>query len=339
MQCCQTCFEDPIIRSEIKKNGKIISQCDFCREENVKGIEPDRLQEYFFPIVDLYPFSESVDGRKIWAQFQNDWEVFSHKVSPELVLSNILRNSGLWRDIVDKTVSSLHPLLKEISDRIDTLWENFSHEIKKLNRFFYDERNLGEITNSLQYLEVELPPKKVFYRARASDQEKGFETHEMGAPPPGRTKNGRANPVGIPYLYLASDSKTAIAEIRPSLGDAVSVGKFETLEPLRVINLVNISPFNFSLSDDIEKSLSYIFFLKRLGEELAKPISPSRSDVEYIPTQFLCEMIKNRKWSGILFKSSQGERENLVIFNSEKCNCKSVTQYEIEEIEYTSNPL
>lgn len=29
---------------------------------------------------------------------------------------------------------------------------------------------------------------------------------------------GRANPKGIPYLYVATDKETAMSEVRPSLG-------------------------------------------------------------------------------------------------------------------------
>lgn len=38
-----------------------------------------------------------------------------------------------------------------------------------------------------------------------------------------RAREGRANPKGIPYLYLATAKETALAEVRPWVGSKVSV--------------------------------------------------------------------------------------------------------------------
>ncbi len=49
-------------------------------------------------------------------------------------------------------------------------------------------------------------------------------TEEMGPPPSLEAKEGRINPHGISYLYLANSGETAIAEARPWVGAEVSVG-------------------------------------------------------------------------------------------------------------------
>ena len=42
---------------------------------------------------------------------------------------------------------------------------------------------------------------------------------------------------GIPYLYLSTDKETAMAEVRPSVGNYISVGQFgKTLKPLSLID-------------------------------------------------------------------------------------------------------
>ncbi|WP_211222764.1 RES family NAD+ phosphorylase [Paludibacterium yongneupense] len=41
-----------------------------------------------------------------------------------------------------------------------------------------------------------------------------YPIDKMGAPPKQLATHGRANPTGIPYLYLGSHPATAIAEIR-----------------------------------------------------------------------------------------------------------------------------
>jgi len=47
---------------------------------------------------------------------------------------------------------------------------------------------------------------------------------------------GRANPKGIPYLYVATDKETAMSEVRPSLGAILSIGKFKPTKELNVID-------------------------------------------------------------------------------------------------------
>lgn len=59
---------------------------------------------------------------------------------------------------------------------------------------------------------------------------------EMGAPPSEEAKDGRINPDGISYLYLANNKETAIAEARPWVGAEVSVGYFTILKGQKLIN-------------------------------------------------------------------------------------------------------
>ncbi|MFZ0569740.1 MAG: RES domain-containing protein [Rhodomicrobium sp.] len=42
-------------------------------------------------------------------------------------------------------------------------------------------------------------------------------------PIPNWLSEGRANPRGIPYLYLASTRDTALAEVRPWIGSHITV--------------------------------------------------------------------------------------------------------------------
>ena len=58
----------------------------------------------------------------------------------------------------------------------------------------------------------------------------------MGAPPAHKTTEGRVNPRGISYLYLATNLKTAVAEIRPWIDAKISVGEFVTVRPLTIID-------------------------------------------------------------------------------------------------------
>jgi hypothetical protein len=56
-------------------------------------------------------------------------------------------------------------------------------------------------------------------------------------PPPPKATAGRLNGKGVSFLYLASDEKTAAAEIRPDPGIAFSIDAFRSLKGLRLIDL------------------------------------------------------------------------------------------------------
>lgn len=54
-----------------------------------------------------------------------------------------------------------------------------------------------------------------------------YKKSEIGAPKPSIAGDGRFNRKGTSFLYLASSLKTAINEIRPSVGHYVSIGQFK----------------------------------------------------------------------------------------------------------------
>lgn len=59
----------------------------------------------------------------------------------------------------------------------------------------------------------------------------------MGQPPSGKRKPGRVNPEGIGILYLTSDEKTALREVRASAFDYITIGKFKLIKDIKVVNI------------------------------------------------------------------------------------------------------
>jgi RES domain len=55
-------------------------------------------------------------------------------------------------------------------------------------------------------------------------------------PLPDKAYDGRANPKGIPCLYLATEKETALSEVRPWIGSYVSVGQFQILRNIDLID-------------------------------------------------------------------------------------------------------
>lgn len=146
----------------------------------------------------------------------------------------------------------------------------------------------------------------------------------MGKPPETIVSNGRANPVGIPYLYATSDINTAIAEVRPSKGETVSVAEFKVKTVLILADLRNpkqtISPFELE-DDDLIQLYQDMPFLTHLGEELSKFIVPREAELEYLPSQYLCEFIKHIGFHGVIYRSSLDSDDNYAIFDDSLVKC------------------
>ncbi len=79
----------------------------------------------------------------------------------------------------------------------------------------------------------------------------------LGAPPKRIASHGRANPAGIPYLYLGSSPVVAISEIRPHTGERACVADFTTPVDLKLTDLRGYQGviYRSSVSDGINLAL------------------------------------------------------------------------------------
>ncbi len=73
---------------------------------------------------------------------------------------------------------------------------------------------------------------------------------------------------------------------------------------------------------------------KVISKDLSKPIRRYDSDIEYIPTQYICEFIRLIIGvDGILFNSSlHSNGQNLVVFDQDKMECLDVKKYLVTEL-------
>jgi hypothetical protein len=212
------------------------------------------------------------------------------------------------------------------------------------NRFFpeanIDLKRLELLLSSLT-LDVEEVPS-LWYRARIQAGEAPFAVAEMGAPPKRTASHGRANPAGIPYLYLGSTLATAISEIRPQTGEIACVADFRTPNNLRLIDLRNprkmVSPFLLEDAADIGRMRSDLPFLERLGDELTRPVLPQAAAIDYTPSQYLCEFIKKCGYEGVIYRSSVGEGMNLALFNPVLAEPAAVSRYRVTRVSIDVEP-
>ena len=176
------------------------------------------------------------------------------------------------------------------------------------------------------------PSSWVRARVCHNPEDPGFGRDEMGPPPAGKNSGGRVNPADIPYFYIASDKKTAIAEVRPDVGAKVSIATFDHLQG-KVCDLRSpkdsFSPLLLSDADTIQVLADAVAFLEMFRNQLSEPVLPHRATLDYLPLQYICEFLKALRFVGIVFSSSVATGVNAVLFSvphtivaDQVCNCR-----------------
>lgn len=228
-------------------------------------------------------------------------------------------------------------------DFIIQVWMTTSHGIKHYNRFFYSTVFENTFLPALDNAVNRITENFVLFRSRLEGvkNENGNVIHpypvsEMGSPPVSLSKNGRANARGITCLYTASNIQTAIAEIRPWKGAQVSVSRIITNKELLVIDLVTIKNTFEALYPNISlTNLLHHYLIILWGYDLSKPVSsPDTSEIEYAPTQAITEFIKFKGYDGLIYGSSLGEGNNIVIFDQSNVTIVDSQLFEVQDVRY-----
>jgi hypothetical protein len=154
----------------------------------------------------------------------------------------------------------------------------------------------------------------------------------------GTASEGRANPKGIPYLYLSEGKNTAMAEVRPWVGSLISVGQFETLRDLVLINCSSEHPkvmFYIEEPDPLKREQAVWYDINRA---FSRPVNPSDSLADYAPTQIIAELFKNNGFDGIVYNSSLGEDLNVVLFDLDSVRGICRYLYETKTVKFKFDP-
>lgn len=318
-RCCARCFQDSVIMAKIISEGEI-SRCSYCGANQVSCIDPvfltDKLELF------TYGLSANESGRP-FSKILEFYGLFSEQVrKPMELISDIFGEGAADRRFQFEF---------NIATYTDQ-WEEFKFELKHKNRFFPKatihsslfSRSTTDGTEAvlfqlLEQLKTPVNERESFFRARVS--EAPLDANQMGCPPRERVTGGRANPLGIPYLYVADNLQTCISEVRPSNSSCVYVSEVTPVRELSVLDLssprklCSASAFG---EEQLSAVLGFLGLLELFSEELSKPVRPENGHLDYIPTQFLCEFIKSEaKFDGLIFNSSFGDGKNFVFFDGD----------------------
>lgn len=356
MNCCEKCFTSQEIKSIIKSLNKI-DNCDFCDSYQIfvydllndSGLDElfNGVLSIFKPASELLPYGYSRYRLvSIKDEFEKKWNIFngfdSHKI--HIFLVELL--SSKFPDkipLLDNQVGIMEWMndnyLNENSVLSGKTWIEFVHYIKHENRFHSNHVNNKVLKDYLSEISIELEPDN-FYRARISNNEE-LTVERMGAPPKESATAGRANSEGISHLYLASDTATAVSEIRPSKSDSIYVGRFPLTSSIKVIDfrlLKNLDVFRFE--DPVRYAINLETFNK-MNNAISKPVRSGDSKLDYLPTQFIVDFIKSLNetdktgYEGIVFESTLSTSGyNLMIFNPDIVECVRIEKLRVESLSY-----
>ncbi len=291
--------------------------------------EVSDVEDFFDEFFNLY--EADVAGKEIAEVLVSDWKVFTtisaaKKYLPSLV--NAERDTFFRKNKV-----SLQARIREGVEN----WTRFKEKVKWENRFFSGIPN-EDLNNWLR--KDYLPKGARMFRARIQrSPDQVYSPKDMGSPPRDKATGGRANPHGIPYLYLSENVKTTLYEVRAVYLDRVSIGIFEILENISIVDFTkevdlfyefNGADDSASLADIVKKILTF----RAIAEDLSHPMrSTDNSEVEYTPTQVVCEFCKLHGAGGIRFRSSLDKKGvNVVLFNPSKARCNGVIPVEVTQV-------
>lgn len=236
----------------------------------------------------------------------------------------------------------------------------FKYVVETKQRYILDEESidfLNSIVDTCGEREKILKKDCVVWRAQNGhslkpyyeydpDTEMGIHTTDFPAPfPHDRMKpladsaaEGRANSKGIPYLYVATDKETAMAEVRPWLGAILTVAHLKLTKDLKILDFsVEHGKNNFNLG----------FYFKEPSEEeiikavwsdidnaFSRPTKASDLKSDYAPTQIISEFIKSKGYDGIAYKSSLGTGYNICLFSLGSAEVVKCFMYEPTNIKF-----
>ncbi len=292
-----------------------------------------------------------------WAIFSDALSAEARQVLTERILEAIGEPRGRaaerWKWLVKPglVVSKIHTIS----------WDLFAKHLKNERRFIpdtsrltvQDMRSLFRISLSLTETTIDATTAQRARRGSAragptpglpSFMEPGPEPRpleEMGAPPGEQTTDGgRLNPPGIPFLYLADDERTAVAEIRPAMNDLVSVAAFTTSRTLKIADLTNITPLDSPFGhDDLVNEVEIRRLLEEVGRQLSQPVNPDSDQIEYVPTQFFAEVVRDADFHGIAYPSALGQGTNLVLFDPDDAEPQECRLVRVTKVQYSISEL
>ena len=237
-------------------------------------------------------------------------------------------------------------------------YREFEKQVRHERRYFQDAKNkefLEVVRETCRSRAKRLEQGSKFWRAQVGSgtrplwDENGKVVDEIPGGPlppdrmvphPSKVSEGRGNPRGIAYLYLSTKKGTAIAEVRPWVGAEVSIGVFEIVRELVVVDC------------RVGKEESYLYLegppprerwdelvWASIDRAFARPVEPGESGLAYAPTQILAELFLSEGYDGVGYKSALSDGHNAMLFHISAANLIACYIHRVTQVSYDSNEI
>jgi len=233
----------------------------------------------------------------------------------------------------------------------------FEHVIKKVTRFVRPsdvEEFLQTVLATATSREEVLKRGTKLWRAQTVHRDKPIHTDpsftvlvpgpvlaDRMKPFADRAKEGRASPMGIPVLYLATERDTALSEMRPGRASIMTVGEFTLLKDCRVVDC-SVGSLGASIwarySTEPPPAVREQSVWTDIDLAFALPVNPADDVADYSPTQIIAELFKQNGYDGIKYRSSMGSKgHNVALFDLAAADPDpaSLKLFQPERIEFT----
>jgi RES domain-containing protein len=223
---------------------------------------------------------------------------------------------------------------------------HFFRRVTSDRRYFRSDQSeqfLRAVLNSCSTREWILKKEYPLYRAQIGTD---WRTGDLGnqtaypfskermKPLPDRAHEGRLNPKGIPCLYLATSREVAMSETRPAPSTDISVGRFTTINELKVVdctgkhgNLVGLfEPADGKIDEAVWATIDRAF---------SEPIVRREDRADYAVTQILGELFKLNNYDGVAYRSQFGEDGfNIALFDLDSAQLEECHVFTTETAQY-----
>ena len=304
------------------------------------------LLEFYAFAADNLPY-ESREGGYLFNHW-NTYELLVDEVQLDLPRDQDRELRYMLSDrISDQVWCKRNWLSLDYNVMLEHSWEKFCHMIRHDRRFFFaipkenteEDKNRLRNREELKPLELlteiiiladrldlvqTLPAGTSFYRSRNCKPDAPYQTAcELGPPPAKKAiRANRMNPPGIPMMYGAETTSTAVLE---SLSTCVTVGQFKFEREVRILDLADLPEIQDIFSGMDYRKLLGLVFMHAFAKYIARPVvQGNRIHIKYIPSQVITEYIRDSEFDhsvvdGIRYPSNlDAGGRNLVLFATQE---------------------
>jgi hypothetical protein len=358
---CVDCVADDALKQLVLENVSDV-RCDFCGREAEQDIAADADLVLERISVSLHVDYADPNDVLFWDSEDQEWAgaaVYAFDELLDEVTERPLGHAHFDTFVLDAFNETQwckrDPAWVGQGDALRFGWDDLRETVKHRQRFFFvlpeeddpDPDPGWPIPRGRQLLEKladlirehglvsDLPARSTLYRARVHRVRDRYSTaKDLGAPPANAASQSRMSPAGIPMFYAAEDAQAALDETIDPLRTrvkAATIGAFETTESCRIVDL-DLVPGMPSVFDDAPESralLEPLGFLHGFRRDVSARIErDGRIHVEYVPTQVVCEYLRDvfrdadgQPVRGLAWESAQrpGARNIVLFIDRERC--------------------